>query len=295
MMVPDKFPRSEVQRSFRKFTDLVNDVLSSKYQTWDDALTHLLAHCESDAVMQVVMTPLKTDSRIDANKWWQDAIASVRGMVGSGHYSLPIEDDERMALIYQVLLLVNSGSADLHGFCISVYGVSNYQGMVDTFNQEIVRKFAREVSYRLNEVAESLGDQQEISRDSIVVFHHHDYSTTIAGGIQGSNVAIGSASVSHSSASVGTPEELASAIRGLKALASDCTRINQKTVESLLDFLAARAEAGEGDRDEVVESVKAVAEICPTIRPRLLGLASGVGTSMVGSIIVEGIKLAFGQ
>ena len=293
-MPPDKFPRREVQRSFRKFTDLVNDLLSSKFQTWNDALSHLLSHCESDPVMQVVMTPLKTDSRIDASKWWQDAVASVRGMVGTGHYSLPINDDERMALLYQVLLLVNSGDADLGQFCISVYGLSKYQDMVDTFNHEIVRKCTREVSYRLDEVAETIGDQTEVSRDSIVVFHHHDYSTTIAGGIQGSNVAIGSSSVSHSSASVGTPIELASAIRGLKSLASDCTRINRATVESLVDLLAARAEAGDGDRDEVVESVKAVAEICPTMRSRLLGIVSGVSTSMAGSIIVEGIKLAFG-
>jgi len=160
---PDKFPRREVQRSFRKFDDLVGDLLSAKFQTWGDAMSRLLAHCETDPVMQVVTSPLKGDSRVDAQKWWNEAVDSVGGMVGSGRYSLPIDDDERMALLYQVLLLVDGGAADLAQFSNSVYGVSRFQDMVDTFNHELVHKFTREVSYRLNEVVEDIGDQQEVS------------------------------------------------------------------------------------------------------------------------------------
>ena len=292
MMPPDRFPRRVVERSFRKFDDLVGDLLSSKYQTWGDALSRLLSHCETDPVMQVVTSPLKADSRVDAQKWWNDAVDSVRGMVGSGEYSLPSDDDERTALLYQVLLLVDGGAVNLATFSMSVYGVSKHQEMVNTFNQELVRKFTREVSYRLNEVAEDIGDQQEVSREAIVVFHHHDYSTTITGGIQGSNVATGNANLSHSTASVATPAELASEIRSLKSLAADYARINREAIESLLDSLAAWAEAGDGDREEIVESAKAVAEISPTSRSRMSGLVSSVGSSMAGSIIVEALKVA---
>jgi len=127
------------------------------------------------------------------------------------------------------------------------------------------------------------------------VFHHHDYSTHITGGISASNVATGNASLSHSSASVGTPAELASEIRGLKSLAADYSRINRDAIASMLDSLAARAEAGDGDREEIAEIAKAVAEISPTIRARMMSLVSAVGTSMAGSIIVEGLKAALGM
>lgn len=291
-MTTERFPRREVQRSFRKFDDLVGDLLTAKYQTWGDALSRLLSHCETDPVMQVVISPLKNDSRVNAQQWWSDAVSSVRGMVGSGHYSLPANDDEQTALLYQILLLVDQGNVDLTAFSTSVYGVSKFQGMVDTVNQELVRKFTREVSYRLKEVAEDIGDQQEVSRESIVVFHHHDFSTNISGGIQGSNVATGNATVSHASTSAGTPAEVASELRSLKSLAVNFSRINRETIESLLDLVAARAEAGDGSREEIAECVKAIAEISPTIRCRLMGLLSGVGTSMAGSVIVEGLKLA---
>lgn len=294
MAAPDKFPRREVHRSFRKFDDLVNDVMSSKFQTWGDAMTRLVTHCESDPVMQVVTTPLKTDPRVDARKWWNDAIASVRGMVGSGRYTLPADDDERTALLYQVLLLLVNENVDFTKFCISVYGHTNYQDMVDTFNREIVYKFTREVSYRLNEVSEDTAEQSEISRDAIVVFHHHDYSTNITGNIHGSNVATGKAQISQSSATFNSPSDVAAELRALKSLAAEFSKTNRATIESALELLASRAETGDGDTDEIVENARTVVELSPTIRSRMLGLLSGVGTSMAGSAIIEGIKLAIG-
>lgn len=65
---PDKFTRREVERSFRTFRDIVGDLMAAKFQTWGDTFDRLVAHCETDAVMQVITEPLRTDPRVDANK-----------------------------------------------------------------------------------------------------------------------------------------------------------------------------------------------------------------------------------
>jgi hypothetical protein len=179
------FSRREVERSFRKFRDIVNDLFSAKFQQWDDMFTHLIAHCENDPVMTVITEPLKNDPRVNATKWWDDAIASVRGMVGSGHYALPTDDDERTALLYQVFLGIENNDWDLSRFNMSVFGHTHYQDMVDTFNQELVLKFTREMSYRLDEVVADNEDADEIPREAMIVFHHHDQSTTVHGNFQG--------------------------------------------------------------------------------------------------------------
>ncbi|GAB5404324.1 MAG: hypothetical protein Aurels2KO_25550 [Aureliella sp.] len=294
MTKPNTFTQREVQRSFRKFNDLVDDLMSSKFQTWGDTMTRLVTHCETDPVMQVVTEPLKTDPRVNARKWWDDAVASVRGMVGSGNYSLPADDDERTALLYQVLLVLENEEVDVSRFCTSVYGHTKYQDMVDTFNRELVYKFTREVSYRLDEVAQDNAGQQEISRDAIVVFHHHDYSTTISGSIQGSNFATGNAQVSGATATFESHSDVAAELRAMKSIAAEFSKANRATIESALEFLASQTDSQTPDIAEIGENARALVEISPTLKTRLMALVSGAGASVVGSAIIEGIKHALG-
>ena len=42
---PDNFTRREVERSFRKFHDIVDDLMAAKFQTWGDTFSQLVAHC----------------------------------------------------------------------------------------------------------------------------------------------------------------------------------------------------------------------------------------------------------
>lgn len=179
------FKKRDVERSFRKFRDIVDDLFSAKFQQWGDMFTHMIVHCENDPVMKVITGPLKSDPRVNAKQWWDDAVASVRGMVGSGHYTLPTDDDERTALLYQVFLGVENDNWDLQRFNLSVYGHSNYQDMVDTFNRDLILKFTREMSYRISAIVEDNEGADEIPREAMIVFQHHDQSTTVHGNFQG--------------------------------------------------------------------------------------------------------------
>lgn len=290
----DTFTRRQVERSFRKFQDIVDDILSASFQTWSDTFSHLITHCETDPVMQIITGPLKSDPRIDAGKWWDDAVSSPTGMVGSGHYTLPTDDDERTALLYQVFLKIEFDDLDIKKFCVAGYGHTHYQEMVSSFNQELVTKFTREVSYRLDEIAEDTADQPEISREAMIVFHHHDYSTNISGSIHGSNIATGNAQVSHSSAQFNTPADVAAELLALKSLASEFSRDQQATITTALDFLASASESDSAEANEVAEHVQTVAELSPTIATRLRRLVAGTSSSLAASAIVEGIKAVLG-
>lgn len=147
--------------------------------------THLIAHCETDPVMKVVTEPLKHDPRVDAKKWWDAAVVSGRSMVGSGQYILPTDDGERTALLYQVFLGVENDNWNIMRFSMSVYGHTKYQDMIDTFNHELVLKFTREMSYRLDEIVADNEGAEEIAQEAMIVFHHHDQSTIVHGNFQG--------------------------------------------------------------------------------------------------------------
>ena len=288
------FSRREVERSFRKFRDIVNDLFSAKFQQWGDMFTHLMSHCETDPVMMVVTEPLKSDPRVDAKKWWDDAVASVSGMVGSGGYSLPTDDQERTALLYQVFLGVEHENFSIQRFNQSVYGHSKYQDMVNTFNHELVLKFTREVSYRLDEIATDNDGADTIPREAMIVFHHHDNSTNISGTVQGSNIATGSAQIKNATAQFNTPSDVAAEINAIKSLATEFSKTNQKTLVTALDFLASAAESNDAPVTEIAEAARTVSELSPSIRDRLNSVFVGTGTSMAGSVIFEGLKLFFG-
>lgn len=291
---PDTFTRRNVERSFRKFHDIVDDLMAATSQTWGDTFRRLVVHCETDTVMQVITEPLRTDPRVDADKWWNDAINSVRGTAGSGQYTLPTDDDERTALLYQVFLKLEHEDINIHTFCLPVYGVRKRQDVADFFNRDLVSKFTREVSYRLDEITADTADQQEIAREAMVVFHHYDYSTHITGNVRGSNIATGSAQITNSTAQFNTPADVAAELRALTSLASEYSKTNQATITQALDFLADAAESENADIDEIAEKAQTIAEISPTISSRLKGLVSGASASLIGSAIMEGLKLVFG-
>jgi hypothetical protein len=183
----DTFSRRQVERSFRKFSDIVNDLFKATFQTWGNTFTHLMTHCEQDPVMQVVTQSLRENARVHVEQWYAEAMGTVGGMVGSAHYELPYDDDNRTALLYQFFLLAENGKADLKSFCMFMYGSTKPQEMICHLNQELVQKFTREVAYRLAEILEDLGDEQEVPRDAMVVFHHHGQSMNTHGNAPGSN------------------------------------------------------------------------------------------------------------
>lgn len=293
-MAEDRFPRRVVERSFRKFNDIVNDLTYAQFQTWGDTFSHLITHCRTDPVMQIVTAPLAANKRVNAEKWYNEARESVGGMVGSGSYSLPYDDEDRTALLYQFFLMLENGKVDLISFCVDMYGTTRFQDAVQTFNAELVQKFTREVSYRLNEIIADIGEEQSVPREAMVVFHHHDYSTNVHGNIQGSNVATGGSSISESTATYSTAEDLAGALKALHPLVGEVAARDRIQVGAAVQVLIDAAHDKSIGAERVAEATRVIADKSPSMGQRLRELAGKVGISLVSSAIVQGIKSGLG-
>jgi hypothetical protein len=297
-MAAEQFTRREVERAFRKFRDLLTDLMQARFQTWGDTFTHLIAHCEKNPVMRVVTEPLRANKNVDANRWYLDTLASVLGMVGSGRYSLPVDDDDRTALLYQLFLKVEYENINISEFCMSVYGTTNYQEMVSVFNEELVTKFAREMTYRLDEVLTDLGTSQEVPREAMLVFHFHDHSQQdnsmhITGPIQGSNVAVGGSSISNSSATYTTNAELAEALKGLKPLIREVTESQRDAVAVALDVLVEATQKAIPVA-QVAQATDTLAKSSPSFTDRLKDITGKIGIGLLSSTLVQGIKAGLG-
>lgn len=291
----DQFPRCDIERSFRKFNDIVNDLLGAKHQTWGNIFTHLITHCEEDPVMEVITEPLRSNRQVDAAKWYADAVASAHEMVGSGHYELPYNDDDRTALLYQFFLKVEKEGLDISNLCVAVYGTTNDQDIVDTFNRELVTKFAREVSYRLDEILQDVGDQKTVAREAMIVFHHHDQSTTIHGNIQGSFIATSGGSIAGATVTYNCATELATALRSLLPLVNTVAENQRSAVERALEILIAATASDNHSPTDIAAAATTVANGSPTLASRLKWIAGRIGTSLVASTIFQGIKTALGM
>lgn len=244
-MEQKKFSYRQVSRSFRKFNDIVADLFSAQYQTWGDIFTHMITHCEQDEVMKIITEPLRANQNINGEKWLEEALSSNPG-VGSGRYELPYDDDDRTALLYQFFLVVEKTDFRLSDFSMTMYGATNYQDMVSAFNQELVSKFTREVSYRLDEIMQDFENQQEIPQEAMLVFHHHNNSMNIHGNIQSSNVASGQAKISSSSATntnIYTRTEILETLQQARQSVAQLPEVERQKAEVFVNELEAEVVA----------------------------------------------------
>jgi hypothetical protein len=293
-MTSEYFSRREVERSFRKFRDIVNDLVSAKFQTWDDMFSHMITHCDTDPVMRVVIAPLLANKNVNADKWYADCMASVGSMVGTAHYELPYDDEDRTALLYQFFRKIKTERIEIGDFCINAYGATKYQEMVDVFNRELVVKFAREVTYRLDEIMEDIGDQREVSKEAITVFHYHDHSVTVHGNIQGGYVTGSGATISGASASYGTDGELSVVLNEMRSLVSEVAANQKEAVEQAIDLMLRSINDQSVSSSEIAAAASIIVKASPTLGQRLKDITGRIGVSLTGSAIFQGLKMFFG-
>ena len=248
-MTTAKFSRAEVRSSFRKFSDTCTDLIQSDWHTWDNYLNILIDHCENNPVMKTVTDPLRHNPNVDIDAWYTEFQDSVGGMVGSGSYSLPSNDEDRTALYYKFLRDVQDGKIQLVQFCLNAFGSTDYNDMIYRVNNEFVDKFYREVKYRLQDLETELGADTEIAEERLFVFetHYHqptyDQSTTVHGSISNSSFVAHSTNVSQSVLVTMTSEPVANLIEEIgKVLRADPTLSPEDRADASNDLESLKAQ-----------------------------------------------------
>ncbi len=135
--------------------------------------------------MCVVIQPLRTRPDIDIEKWYEESVAERR-------YALPTDEDERLSLFYQLLERINDGKFQLLDFCFYALGaVHDFDDNFYRMNEQFVRKFARDVGYRLEERLEEIGDDEDVPATAINVFGEGASSIHVAGDVIGAAIGPG--------------------------------------------------------------------------------------------------------
>lgn len=285
------FPARQVERSIRKFKNLANDVLSARYSTWDDNFNGFLHHCETDTVMQVITEPLKNNPHVDLESWYGNFQRSG-GMIGSKRYSLPVDEDDRLALLYQLLLAIRGGKIRFIDFALGAFGTTHHQDMVNAFNREVLSKFVRDVSDRLEDIHVEEGKQ--VQRENLQVFSTYiasvHGSNVIGGSAQGSILAAGNATISDSSASFTSQEELVERVKDLRSYLEEVSEEKRGEVAEAIDVLVKSAEGGEVSRAELAQSVDTVSGGSSSMKEHLIAIGVGAASELGAHGLIQTIN-----
>lgn len=187
-----EFTRREIEQSFRMFNDLAGDLAEAGQAAWHARLKLLIHHCREDPVMCVVVAPLRERHIVDLDEWLQ-------GAMQRRCYDLPVDNDERLAMFYQLLERINNDKFDLVSLSCEVLCAGDY--IDDTFfrfNEHFVSKFARDVGYRLQDVLEQTANHEFVSSDFLNIFGAGAPSIYIGGDMVGSAIGPGAAIVESS-------------------------------------------------------------------------------------------------
>src|SRR5208282_4698692 len=142
---------SKVEETKATFNEKAMDLLDSNGHTIENAINIFVDFCESDKIMATITLSLKDNANVNISKWYDDFSRSVGSMIGSGKFILPTNDDDRLALLYQLLLKIKSKEIDLRGFCLDAFGARGTTQMAYQFNQAVSRPLTRGLLHKIEE------------------------------------------------------------------------------------------------------------------------------------------------
>lgn len=147
-----KEKEKNVRLALRDFIAYSRDLLDSKFQNFGNNLKIFIDFCETNDIMKTITEPLKLNSKVNLKDWWEEFSKTGGSFVGSKHYELPVNEEDRTALLYQFLVALNNGVYDFLTFTTGVYGNRRCGDDVTEFNDDITKKLVRGLNNRLDEI-----------------------------------------------------------------------------------------------------------------------------------------------
>jgi polyhydroxyalkanoate synthesis regulator phasin len=175
------YDHKKIKRSFRRFRDYSEDLLDSNSKTFSNNLNIFINFCENDEIMRIVSAQLKSNKNVNINRWYSDFQKTGGALIGSKEYVLPTNEEDRISLLYLLLLKIHSDEISFQRFCMDAYGKTNFNEMIGAFNDAISRPLIRDLGYRLDEIIETTNSDLEVPIGKLVIIQTGDRSiNTIA-------------------------------------------------------------------------------------------------------------------
>lgn len=122
------FSAGQVRRSIQRFQDSRDDLLSADMNTFDDRLNAFVYFCKNDPVFSIIHNQLINNPNIDFNRWYEEKLGTRSSMAGSANLEFPPEPDNRLSLMYQLLLAIQSAQIDGISFFVDFFAMSSSRG-----------------------------------------------------------------------------------------------------------------------------------------------------------------------
>jgi hypothetical protein len=166
----------KIRRSIQRFSDFTNDLIRADMNTFGDRLALLMNYCRTDEVFAKMNDQLLGNASVNFDEWYAHIRETIGSMIGSGNLTFPVDLDNRLSLMYQLLYRIDNNQLDLIDFSTNflVTGSSRYDDYISAFNEAISQPLFREMQYRLQDLGDELpGDSSaEVPLSIIQIIQH---------------------------------------------------------------------------------------------------------------------------
>lgn len=171
-----KLKITKIRRSIRRFTDYGSDLISSDFNTFDDRISKFCHFCETDEVFGSIHKQLREAASSEFDSWYEERLATVRGMVGSGQLTFPLDDDLRISYMYELIYRIHNETLSFRDIVHSFFAISSnrYDDYIYEINEAITTPMMRDIGYKLEEMEEELEEDENdmVFESSIQIIHH---------------------------------------------------------------------------------------------------------------------------
>lgn len=163
---------AQFKRSINRFGDFAGDLIRSDHAGFDQNLSLFLDFFENDLVFSSIHQQLLSVPGVDFDAWWKENSSGYR----RSPLKFPLNPSERMALMYELFRRIKGGEIKIVNLVIEHYPQisRSVTSHVQAFNDDVTRKFVRDLSYRIEDVAVQLprDDQASVPSNFVQIIHH---------------------------------------------------------------------------------------------------------------------------
>lgn len=142
--------------SYKRCRDFLDNVLSADHKDFGQHLRIFLTFFENDTIFRPIAQQIKSHPNVDIDSWWQAVQKSTSSCVGSGDFVLPDDENERLSLLYQICMAVNTGKIPLDSIAVTLFYGRRYDDWVDEFNDHILKLMSKLLDYKIFDIEKTL-------------------------------------------------------------------------------------------------------------------------------------------
>ncbi len=273
------------EKSYKRLKDYAENVLSSDRANFETNLKIFINHVEKDGFFSPITKQLNNHPRV-VDGWWKTALDSRSSFVGSGKLDLPEDEEERLALLYQLCKSINSNEIKLTTIAMTFFGGSNLNYMVQKFNETFFTPFLKLLEYKIDEI------EEKVRIDESTLGSNEKYTETVKTviNVHGDNLGIISTGDNTTNTLINSEPELINRLLELKTIED----VEDKSgFKNLVDEIVHLTKDNE-DKITIVQKLGELIGRSPSVKSKLKQIAFNAGIAVSSNVVIEGIKFVLG-